>query len=81
MRTRQQYESNTTVTCTDNGKSSTAEVLSFNEGQRLTVSLNRAIKLEMFYNPRNKLYIANQTGLEFVSTGPKKIEVAEIKRR
>lgn len=81
MRARQQYESTTTITCTDNGKSSTGEVLSFNEGQRLTVSINRAIKLEMYYNPRNKLYVGNQTGLEFVSNGPKKIQVTEIKRR
>lgn len=77
----QQYESTVTVTCTDNGKSNTAEVLSFNEGQRLTVSLNRAIKLEMHFNPRNNLYVANQTGLEFVSSGPKKIQVAPLRRR
>ena len=37
--------------------------------------------MEMVYNPRNKLYIANQTGLEFVSSGPKLIERAEVKRR
>lgn len=81
MRPKQQYESTVTVTCTDNGKSSTAEILSFNEDQKLTVSLNRSIKMEMYYNPRNKLYVANQTGLEFVSSGPKKIQVATIKRR
>lgn len=75
------YEQTTTVTCSDNGKSNTAEVLSFVEEQRLVVSLNRQIKLEMHYNPRNKLYIANQTGLEFVSSGPRKIEVTTLRRR
>jgi len=77
----QQYEDAVTITCTDNGKSNSAEVLSFNEGQRLVVSLNRSVKLEMYYNPRNSLYVANQSGLEFVSQGPKKIEVTQVRRR
>ena len=35
----------------------------------------------MIYNPRNKLYIANQGGLEFVSSGPNEIQRVEVKRR
>ena len=80
-RKRPSYESTVIVTCSDNGKTSTAEVLTFMEEQRLVVSLNRQIKMEMVYNPRNKLYVANQTGLEFVSSGPKKIDRVEVKRR
>jgi hypothetical protein len=75
------HEQSVTVTCSDNGKSQEAEVIKFNEGQRLVVSLNRAIRMEMIYNPRNKLYIANQSGLEFVSNGPKEIQRMEVKRR
>ena len=35
----------------------------------------------MIYNPRNKLYIANQSGLEFVCSGPTEIQRTEVKRR
>lgn len=80
-RKRPSYESTVVVTCSDNGKTNTAEVITFMEGQRLVVSLNRQIKMEMTYNPRNKLYIANQTGLEFVSSGPKMVDRTPVKRR
>jgi hypothetical protein len=80
MRARTIYEQTTTVTCSDNGKSNIADVINFIPEQRLTVSLNRSIKLEMTYNKRNQLYVANQTGLEFVSSGPKKIEIKGIGR-
>jgi hypothetical protein len=81
MRTHSAYEQTVTVTCSDNGKSSTADVISFMESQRLVISLNRSVRMEMTYNPRNKLYMANQTGLEFVSSGPKKVNRVEVKRR
>ena len=75
------YEQTVTVTCSDNGKSQTADLISFSPTQRLVVSLNRSIRMEMIYNPRNKLYIANQSGLEFVCSGPKEIQRVEVKRR
>lgn len=81
MRPQIQYESTTTVTCSDNGNSSTAEVLSFVPEQRLIVSLNRTVRLEMVYNKKNKLYMARQSGLEFASSGPKGNEFKEVKRR
>ena len=81
MRTHSAYEQTVTVTCSDNGKSSTADVISFMESQRLVISLNRSVRMEMTYNPRNKLYMSNQTGLEFVSSGPKKVNRVEVKRR
>ena len=75
------YEQTVTVTCSDNGKSQIAEVIRFSPTSNLVVSLNRSIRMEMIYNPRNKLYIANQSGLEFVSSGPKEIQRTEVKRR
>jgi len=81
MRPRLHHEQTTTVTCSDNGKSSNADVISFISEQKLIVSLNKTIKMEMTYNPRNKLYIAHQTGLEFVSSGPAVYEVGQFKRR
>jgi hypothetical protein len=81
MRPKLQHEQTTTVTCSDNGKTSTAAVVSFIAEQRLIVSLDKSIRLEMSYNPRNKLYVAHKTGLEFVSSGPAVYEVAQFKRR
>jgi hypothetical protein len=81
MRPKMQHEQTITVTCSDNGKSNVADVLSFVAEQKLIVSLNKSIKMEMSYNPRNKLYVAHQTGLEFVSKGPAIYEVAQFKRR
>jgi len=75
------YDQTVTVTCSDNGKSQTADVISFSSNNRLVVSLNRSIRMEMIYNPRNKLYMANQSGLEFVSSGPNEIQRVEVKRR
>jgi arylsulfatase A-like enzyme len=81
MKTNGTWESTAIVSCSDNGQSKTAEVIKLQEGQRMVVSIDRSIRLEMVYNPRNKLYIANQSGLEFVSSGPKWIERTEVKRR
>lgn len=81
MRKNHQQDQTVTVTCSDNGKTNIAEVVSYNPGQKLVVSLNKTIRLEMRYNPTNKMYIANQTGLEFVSNGPKITIMPGVNRR
>jgi hypothetical protein len=75
------FESTVTVTCSDNGKSSVSEVINFIEKNILIVSLNRSIRLELIFNPRNGLYVGNQAGLEFVSKGPKEQLKNVFKRR
>ena len=67
------------VTCSDNGKSMIAEVISFTPDQRLIVSIERSIKMEMTYNIRSKLYMAKQSGLEFASSGPEIIDIGRIR--
>ena len=69
----------TSVTCSDNGKSMIAEVISFNPKQRLVVSIERSIKMEMTYNAKNNLYTAKQSGLEFASSGPEIIDINRIR--
>lgn len=81
MRPRVQHDQTVTVTCSDNGKSNHADVITYIPEQKLVVSLDRSIKMEMRYNPKNKMYIANQSGLEFVSTGPKTTIVPGVNRR
>ncbi len=60
------------IECTDNGKKMEAEVLSFKEEQFLSVSIQRAVKLNMSWNPEKNVYIGKGSGLEFITTGPKK---------
>jgi hypothetical protein len=80
MRPRQvSHQQTTLVTCSDNGKSMTAEVISFNPNQRLVVSLERSIKMEMTYNSKNNLYMAKQSGLEFASKGPEILNLTRIR--
>jgi hypothetical protein len=81
MRPRTQHDKSVTVTCSDNGKSNIAEVLSYSPTRSLIVSLNRTIRLEMKYNAKSNLYIANQSGLEFVSKGPTTTIVPGVNRR
>jgi hypothetical protein len=79
MLPRQMHKQTTTVTCSDNGKSMIAEVISFIPNQKLIVSLERSIKMEMSYNNKNNLYMAKQSGLEFASSGPETINIRPIR--
>jgi hypothetical protein len=79
MPPRQMHKQTTTVTCSDNGKSMIAEVISFTPNQRLVVSLERSIKMEMTYNTKSQLYMARQSGLEFASSGPETINIRPIR--
>jgi hypothetical protein len=79
MPPRQMHKQTTTVTCSDNGKSMIAEVISFTPNQRLVVSLERSIKMEMTYNSKSNLYMARQSGLEFASSGPETINIRPIR--
>jgi len=79
MPPRQMHKQTTTVTCSDNGKSMMAEVISFIPNQKLIVSLERSIKMEMSYNNKNNLYMAKQSGLEFASSGPETINIRPIR--
>lgn len=80
MRQRQMlHKQTTTVTCSDNGKSMIVDVISFSPTQRLVVSIERSIKMEMTYNTKSKLYTANQSGLEFASSGPDIIDISRIR--
>jgi hypothetical protein len=56
-----------------------AEVITFSPNQRLVVSLERSIKMEMTYNSKRNLYMAKQSGLEFASSGPEIIDINRIR--
>ena len=56
------------VTCLENGRTTEAVVLEFKEHLKLTVVLNKAIKLHLIWNGRK--YLGKSSGLEFASDGP-----------
>jgi len=74
------FDDTCTITCTDNDKVSSAEVLDFKELKSLSVSLNRQIKIMLFYDAKAKLYIGHQAGLEFTTPGPKGYEIRSSTR-
>ena len=75
MNMKIKYEDVCQVTCEDNDKILTAEILDFKEGKMLTVSLDRSIKLTMPWN--GKIYEGKMMGRSFVTTGPKGYTIKE----
>jgi poly(A) polymerase Pap1 len=73
MRDEIYYEDTCEVNCTDNGNTITAEILNFVPESFLSVSVNRAIKLNLTYNPTYKEYVGSNAGLEFISKGPAEV--------
>lgn len=63
------YDTTAQVTCTDNGKTVTAEISEFVPERVLTVYL-ATNKIVMKYNLRHKNYVGNMFNMEFTSTGP-----------
>lgn len=63
------------VTCEDNGRVVTAELLDFVENKKLSVSINRSIRLDLRYN--GQLYQGESRGLTFLSPGP---QITETKK-
>ena len=65
------YERTCTVTCTDNDKTTEAEVDNFREKESLNVYM-ATNKVHMKWNGRS-IYIGNAFGFEFTTPGPKEI--------
>lgn len=55
-----------TITCTDNGKTKTAEVLSKTDKYMKVVVDGTTMTIELFRKDLNKPYIGNKAGLEFI---------------
>lgn len=67
------YAETADIFCTDTDVTVTGEMLSFAVEKSMSVSINRAIKLTLIYDPKIKVYVGNAQGLEFQSDGPKKL--------
>jgi hypothetical protein len=56
------------IICEDNGRKMVADILSFKEGQYLTVAVEKSLKLELRWN--KKIYEGQMGRMSFVSDGP-----------
>jgi hypothetical protein len=56
------------IICEENGRKIVADILSFREGQHLTVAIEKSLKLELRWNKR--IYEGMMGKLSFVSEGP-----------
>ena len=63
------HEETCIVQQANSSKTVNAEVLEFKEQDRLTVVLNKSVKLPMKWNGR--LYEGRMAGMDFVTPGPK----------
>ena len=74
------HEATCEVTCTDNDKTVTAEVMHFRHEDGLTVVV-ATNKIVMKYNKKHNVYIGNLMGMEFTSKGPKYYDVKQGRQR
>lgn len=68
MQSRSSFDDTCKLTNTNNGVEVEAEILEFNPGKMLVVSLNRSVKLTLKHNGRT--YVGSMAGIEFTSVGP-----------
>ena len=76
--TRTEYSDTVTLDNTDTGKKVEAEVLSFQPGKRLEVSIQRSIRVILHWAPDPSkrtpgFYVGSVHGKEFVTPGPEEI--------
>lgn len=80
MNTRTQYQDTVKLTCLENDKTLTGEILDYKPGYMLAASVDRRVRVTLRYNVEKKLYIGRVGALEFVSKGPEKTVIAEGRR-
>ena len=70
---RADYSNKCKVTCTDNDKTVTADVMSYRPKDMLMIILGES-KIGMKWNGRS-VYVGNALGMEFTSKGPEEVLV------
>ena len=53
------------------GQTVTGEILSFREKEYISLTINRAVKLNLRWNEHAELYVGAMAGMEFQSEGPR----------
>lgn len=65
-----QFDDVCVVTCISSGLSEKGEILTFREEEFISLTIRRAVKMRLNWNPKASVYIGTAAGLEFQSEGP-----------
>lgn len=68
---RTEFEDVCDVTNIKTGVTVTGEILTFRDKEFITLTINRAVKLHLQWEPTVGVYIGRMAGMEFQSKGPK----------
>lgn len=71
MNKRVEYEDVCDVTNIKTGVTVQGEIINFRHKEFVTVTINRAVKLHLQWEPTVNVYIGRMAGMEFQSKGPK----------
>lgn len=68
-----QYGDTVDLMCGENGQTLVSEVMEYNPGRMIACSVNRQVKVILYYNTDTKDYRGKVGSLEFQSKGPKEL--------
>ena len=74
------YEDTCKIHNTDSGKTVDSDILEFNPGKRLVVSVERSVKIILAYDDKHHIYVGSMGGMEFTSEGPRAYHTKEGRR-
>lgn len=78
--TRITYE-DTCILESDNGTEVQAEILNFTPKKYLSVTVNRAVKVNLHYVENRGVYLGKMAGMEIISEGPEETVSYDGRRR
>lgn len=70
MTQRTEYQDTCNVKNTESDQVILADVLNFNPGVYLSVSINRSVRVDLQWSDVAGCYVGTMAGLEFLSDGP-----------
>jgi len=71
------YDDKCKIHNTDHDKTVEAEILDFVPQKKLTVSVERSVKVNLSWDDKHHVYVGSMGGLEFTSEGPTAYHIKE----
>lgn len=67
------YDDRAIITSVTTKTENVGEILDYRRKKKLVVSINRSVRVQLFWDERLKLYSGNVGSMEFTSKGPKEL--------
>ena len=67
------YDDRVIITSVTTKTENVGEILDYRRKKKLVVSINRSVRVQLFWDERLKLYSGNVGSMEFTSKGPKEL--------